>query len=94
MLERKIVLPQEDIITGHAFSSLEWERAAFTMEPNHELDLDGDFLLILNPSSLGYKNVVPKFPSEGVVKPNRLEVRYPSISSMEQMLNPFARMIL
>lgn len=42
-------------------------------EPNnHELDPDGDLVLILHPSSSGYKNVVHDAPSEGMVKPTRL----------------------
>ena len=75
-LEGKTILPQEDTVTGQAFSLSEWERAPFMVEPNHELDPDGDLVLILNPSSLGYENVVNNFRSEGMVKSNRLEVRY------------------
>ena len=46
------------------------------VEPNYELDPDEDLVLILNPPSLRYKNVVHNFRSEGMVKSNRLEVRY------------------
>ena len=38
----------EDTVTGHASSLSAWERAVFMVEPNHELDSDGDFFLILN----------------------------------------------
>ena len=69
-------LPQEDLITREACLSFELERATFMMEPYHELDPDGDILLILNPCSLGYKNVVPNSQSEGVVIPNQLEISY------------------
>ena len=75
-IEGETNLPQEDTVTGQASSSSAWERAAFTVEPNHELDPDGDLILILNPSSLGYKNIVHNVRSEGIVKCIRLEVRY------------------
>ena len=46
------------------------------VELNHELDPDGDLVLILNPFPLRYKNVVHTFRGEGMVKSNPLEVRY------------------
>ena len=45
-------------------------------ESYHELDPDGDLVLILDPSSLGYRSVEDDARSEGMVKLNRLEVRY------------------
>ena len=70
-LEGQTNLPQEGTVTGQAFPSSEWERAAFMVEPNYELDPDGDLVLSLNRPSLGYKNVVNNFRSEGMVKSNR-----------------------
>ena len=60
--------------TGQAFSSLAWEEDAFTMEPNHELDPDGDLVLILDPSTFGCRIAVHEFLSEGMLKPNQLKI--------------------
>lgn len=70
-LDRKSNLSQEDPVTGQASS---WDEASFLVEPNHDLDPDGDLVLILNPSSFGYKNAVHDARSEGMVSINRLEV--------------------
>ena len=75
-LDRQANRLQEDVVMEQASPSSAWDAAAFFIEPNHELDPDGDLVLILNPSSFGYKNAVHGPQSEGMVKLNRLEVRH------------------
>ena len=69
-------LSQKDTVTGEASSSSAWEGAAFPVEPNHELDPDGDLVLILDPSSIGYSNPVHVTRSGGMVKSNRFGVMF------------------
>ncbi|KAL8837874.1 MAG: hypothetical protein Q9170_002349 [Blastenia crenularia] len=44
--------------TNRAQEDISAEGAAFLEEPNHELDPDGDLVLILDSSSVGYKDAV------------------------------------
>ena len=70
-LDRKSNLSQENPVTEQASS---WDEAAFLMKSNHDLDPDGDLVLILNLFSFGYKNAVHDARSEGRVSINRPEV--------------------
>lgn len=56
-LDKVLDLPQEETVPEEASSLSARERTAFMAELSHKLDLDGDLVLILDPSSLGYKDL-------------------------------------
>ena len=64
----KTKLLEEDTVTEQASPSSTWERAAFIVEPYHELDPDGDLVLILDSSSLGSKKML--HDARRTIRPN------------------------
>ena len=73
-LRTRASLSQNDTVTGEASSSSAQGGAAFLVEPEHELDPDGDLVLILYPSSIGYRNTIGDARSKSMVKLHRRKV--------------------
>ena len=66
-------MPEEDTLTGQVSLSSIGERAAFIMEPYHELDPDGDLVLVLDSSSLVSEEVTLS-DAQCTIRPNRLAI--------------------
>ena len=65
-------MPEEDTFTGQESPSSIGERDAFMLEPYHELDPNGDLVLVFDSSFLESEIVLSD--AQRTIRPNRLAV--------------------